>query len=96
MQLLSSGFSDNADSQWIIEYSRGIEELMCCRRTATPYAVLLNLPSCILRSFSYDCGTGCLAFFAGTPLTQELPGVDSQIVIVVPVEFDGVFANPFR
>ena len=39
---------------------------------------------------------GQLAFLTRTPVAQELPGINSQLVPVVEVKFDGVFANAFR
>ncbi len=38
---------------------------------------------------------GCLALLAGTDFAQELPGINAEIVIIVPGELDGVLAHPF-
>src|SRR5580704_6893984 len=76
---------------------------------ATRCAVLLNLPSFILRTdyknrstlqtYTPDLRRGnCprrLAFLAGTDFAQETPGVDAEVVVVVPRELDGVFADAF-
>jgi hypothetical protein len=35
------------------------------------------------------------ALFARADFAQQAPGVDAEIVVVVPVEFDGVFADAF-
>jgi hypothetical protein len=42
---------------------------------------------------------GCprrLALFAGTPIPQELPGINPQLVIVIETKLDRVFAYAFR
>jgi hypothetical protein len=36
------------------------------------------------------------AFFTGADFAQEFPGIEAEVVLVVPVEFDGVFADGFR
>jgi len=42
--------------------------------------------------FQFSCR---FALFAGTPIAQKLPGINSQFMAVVPMEFDGVFAYAF-
>ena len=36
-----------------------------------------------------------LALLARTPIPQELPGIEPQFVPVVPMKFDGIFADRF-
>src|SRR5208282_1800281 len=75
------------------------------RRMATRCAVRLNLPSCIFRLGQLQRGktrrwkaisllqVRGLAFVARTDFTQELPGIDAKVVIVVPGKADGIFTD---
>src|ERR1022692_2413197 len=68
------------------------------RRIATRCAVRLNLPSCILRlnqraTLLLASRPRRLALLARTDFAQELPGVNAQVVVIVPLEFDGVLAD---
>ena len=59
--------------------------------TATHAAKLLRV------AFGVFCGSAASgALFAGANFTQPLPRINPQIVTVIPVELDGVFADALR
>src|SRR5438105_602836 len=48
------------------------------------------------RSLSRLCGQACcFTFLARAHIPQKLPGINSQLMTIVPVELDGIFANAF-
>src|SRR5580704_14879487 len=69
------------------------------RRIATRRAVLLNLPSCIAarpRTLPLCSQQRGFAFLTGADLAQEFPRVNAKVVVIIPLEADGVFAHSFR
>src|SRR5580704_3965069 len=69
------------------------------RRIATRRAVRLNVTSCIAarpRPLPLCSQQRGFAFLTGADLAQEFPRVNAKVVVIVPLEPDGVFAHAFR
>jgi hypothetical protein len=69
------------------------EQIPRCKasRNDKPYLQTSAAPMLNLRYRSRD-----FALFARADIPQELPGINSEFVAIVPVELDGVFAHRFH